>query len=94
MNEIDEAYRSHKRYWGVAHHGRILDQLVEESAELIQAIMKYKRREVIYDRVEEGIADVLLCIDFFLRDIQDEQAMRDRVSALAFKLKQEIEREP
>lgn len=95
--EIAEAIREHRVAWGDDHEERVIDQAIEEMAELIVALKKLKRAKVgdaaggseraAMVRVHEELADVLLCLHFagVMWDIP-RGAMLERVSALASSL--------
>jgi len=93
-NTVDRAYASHKKTWGILHEDRVVDQCIEEMAELTQALMKRRRRqsrvttlpvtEASSKSEEEAIlgelVDVCLCLEFISRDL--DFAREDFVKAL------------
>lgn len=59
--EKEELYNEAWRLWGGDMH---LDNLIEEMAELIQALMKARRRGVLWSNaVFEEMADVIICLE-------------------------------
>lgn len=59
--EKEELYNEAWRFWGGDMQ---IDILIEEMAELIQAIMKARRRSVTWSHeVLEEIADVTICLE-------------------------------
>jgi NTP pyrophosphatase (non-canonical NTP hydrolase) len=93
--EIGEAIREHRATWGDGHEERVIDQAIEEMAELTVALQKLKRAKlgvalhgdseaVAMQRVREELADVILCLHFagVMWDIP-RWAMMERVADLA-----------
>jgi len=60
MNREDLIYRKCIEKWGVTPQ---LDQTIEESAELIQAINKFKRQRGDFEIVVEEVVDVQIMIN-------------------------------
>jgi len=67
---LDDAVRAHKRYFGDGHYDRVVDQLLEEMAELSVELLKRRRNDVRStrpDNTRAEIFDVLLCLEFLSR---------------------------
>lgn len=69
-NGTEMAYETHKRVYGEQHHDRLVDQAIEEMAELTAKLVQQRRGRAVgnLDIIEEAI-DVTLCLDFLLRDL-------------------------
>lgn len=97
---LDASYWAHKRFYGERHLERLVDQTIEEAAELIQALAKYKR-EVMHEhrntistsRIVEEAADLTLCVNHFLRAVNYEApAFETLVEDLGAKLSARLQR--
>ena len=91
--EIRRAIMVHKGFWCVEHESRVLEQMVEECGELVQAVMKLKKLQrlkgVSKEKMQKSktaifneLMDVLCCADYWLESqpvgISDvEAAQRD-----------------
>lgn len=67
---------------------------MEELAELIQAVSKYKRSGVITANITEEIADVLICIEYIMDacEVSDSDVIRT-IMAKIDRLKIRMEKE-
>lgn len=88
---IDQGIMSHRRFWGSEHELRVLDQLLEELAELIVEICHRKRGENSRLSLFGEICDVLLCLEFLgrINNFTAEQ-VRAQVSTLAVSLSDKL----
>jgi NTP pyrophosphatase (non-canonical NTP hydrolase) len=89
--KLDECYRAHKQFWGPRHHARVVDQLIEEMAELTKELMKQRRGGEI-PRIREELADVLIGL-LFLGEDEDYGAsewFNDRLVEIAENLTRQL----
>lgn len=70
-NGVQGAYLVHQRVYGEEHEHRVADQLIEEMGELTTALMQHRRgrNDVSTQEILEETIDVVLCLDFLLRDL-------------------------
>lgn len=102
---IKQAQDSHKRFWGDAHHDRLIDQAIEEMAELTKALLKWRRAlskepnplltpDATLDEVEKELADVFLCFELLTDELGvNVIEMGRRISRRAGRLKGKLDRE-
>lgn len=64
---LKEANIIHKELNGEDNQSRLEEQLIEEAAEVICEIQKYKRKRV--SCVASEISDIIICIDAWLEDL-------------------------
>jgi len=100
---LDQSVKAHREYHRAGHFDRVIDQCVEEMAELTKELMKNRRvREKHYDdsadailsreMIEGEIMDVLICIEFISRHLNIERLdMCDGLDAVARQLRRNIE---
>jgi hypothetical protein len=62
---IADAYALHMKHYDAAHYERVMDQLVEEMAELTTALMHERRGR--RDRIDGELYQVLICAEFLMR---------------------------
>ena len=81
VDALKEAIRLHRVYYGMGADGiaRADAQIVEECAELIQAISHRRRGRVGVEKVVEELAHVLIQIELALamRDISDAELLQE-----------------
>ena len=89
---IRQGIASHIRRYGLAHEHRVIDQCLEEMAELQQELCKMKRGIGSPDRVMDEMSDLLLCLEFLGRCYAfGSDDVRAKVSALAVQLSNNLE---
>lgn len=77
---LAEANRLHGLRHGKRNIDRLLDQTVEECAELQATIMQFARGRVGRGNIEKEMADVIICIDAVLDDISTGPRFRKAFS--------------
>ena len=90
---VEEAYRKHKEFYKDKQLSRLLDQTIEEAAEVIQAICKIRRScgSNEFDHLRDEVEDLILCIDFLSREIYpDEHALHIKGTDKALELIQKL----
>ncbi len=69
---------AHREVHGAEHFSRLLEQKAEESAELIQAVMKFRRHGGVLaedrDNITAELVDVLICLTALFQSMPDNQA--------------------
>jgi NTP pyrophosphatase (non-canonical NTP hydrolase) len=92
-NGIAAAIAMHKHVHGDGHIERCLNQLVEESAELIHAVQRFRRCRTLdeqmeqLERIQAEMADVILCAEFLGQGWNiTPESMRKRINGLAVTL--------
>jgi NTP pyrophosphatase (non-canonical NTP hydrolase) len=84
--KLAECYRAHKEFWGPRHHARVVDQLIEEMAELTKELMKQRRGGEL-PRIKEEMVDVVIGLLFLIEDEGgDEEWFDKRLVEIAEKL--------
>jgi NTP pyrophosphatase (non-canonical NTP hydrolase) len=89
MNNEEEQvlYKQAINLWG---QGSQLDMVIEECAELIDKIQKYRRGRIAYFDIAEEFADVQNCINQFKGDFPDYEKIRQaKLERLAVIIKKE-----
>ena len=92
-DQID-VYELHREVHGVHHFSRLVDQAVEELAELTVALAHFQRGRCGTDHVVEEYTDVIICMDAimdaFIRDRAkykcEDCVANDLNHAMAYKL--------
>lgn len=75
-SSIDGAIRRHIAVWGDEHPRISLEKLVEECGEVVHAAQRYKLRGLasgdpqLRSHLELELIDLLVCVEFVLRDLQ------------------------
>lgn len=69
-NALEMALTTHKAYHRSKHRTRYTDQLIEESAELTQALMKERRGIGSRAATLDEIADLCICLEFLGRELK------------------------
>lgn len=92
MIKSDSVKQINKQIMDIQGKGISLTIAMEECAELIQAISKFKRNKGDIDNLIEEIGDVLICIDyliqlFYLNDEYIDEVISDKVIKTLEKLK-------
>jgi NTP pyrophosphatase (non-canonical NTP hydrolase) len=98
--KMDECYALHKQFWGHRHHARVVDQLIEEMAELTKELMKQRRG--FSGRILDELSDVLICLLFVGQDEagdhdvgeEIEERMMETVRRLSSDLRQWMDTAP
>lgn len=96
MIKSDSVKQINKQIMDIQGKGISLTIAMEECAELIQAISKFKRNKGDIDNLIEEIGDVLICIDyliqlFYLNDEYIDEVISDKVIKTLEKLKNNLE---
>jgi NTP pyrophosphatase (non-canonical NTP hydrolase) len=81
-------YMKHKDYWGEQHKARVVDQLIEEMAELTKELMKARRGGDNKSEILRELCDVLLCLEYLG---QDEGFTNEIVRPIVTDLSLEVE---
>lgn len=66
--DIGQAYFTHQDYWKLDHSDRVVDQLLQEMAELQKELLKDRLGRGDRAQIAKEMADVLLCLEFLGRD--------------------------
>lgn len=107
-DEIDIAVNEHSEFWGEANVRRLIEQCIEEMAELTVELARFRRtewdprhghgdQERIALRIEAEMADVLICFEFlgralYIRRETMDGHVADRADSLRGKLRALAER--
>jgi NTP pyrophosphatase (non-canonical NTP hydrolase) len=62
--ELDKAIAVHLIHHGNRSYNILVDRLIEEMSELIQALCKERRGRDVAENIEEEISDVILQLEF------------------------------
>ena len=92
MIKSDSVKQINKQIMNIQGKSTSLTIAIEECAELIQAISKFKQNKGNMDNLIEEISDVLICIDyliqlFYLKDEYIDEVISDKVIKTLEKLK-------
>lgn len=70
--------KAHREVHGAGHFNKLLEQTAEESAELIQSIMKFRRHGGVLsedrDNITRELVDVLICMTALFQSMPEDQA--------------------
>lgn len=91
---IREAIRLHQKFYDEEHYNRVADQLIEEMAEVAQALLKRRRGVFPHsnNQLFDELADMQLCIEFLTRAEQMKpEYFKNRIDELAFSLIADLE---
>lgn len=64
-----DVYRHHTLVHGDKHRDRLIDQAIEEAAELIVALSHYRSERCNTDRFAEEYADLRVCMEFLFKTV-------------------------
>jgi hypothetical protein len=97
-DQVEDALWTHKLLWGDQHLNRVVDQLVEEMAELTKELLKYRRHgtrsSVIEARIRGEMADVFQCMEFLGREVaMSREDVTERVNLISIRLRDKLFRE-
>lgn len=79
---IKKAVNVHDKFYTINHETRAIDQAIEENAELIHALSKFKRgRDSKLDNIIEEMGDVLICIHYLIQiyNIPEEKIKKSMI---------------
>lgn len=65
---VEQGYFTHQHYWKLDHAERVVDQLLQEMAELQKELLKDRLGRGDKQLIIKEMADVLLCLEFLGRD--------------------------
>lgn len=89
-NEII-AYEKHKQAHGEGHLNRLMDQTIEECAELQTALMHLRRGRISTEQVACESADVIFCIKFLMMTLCMDVAVDTLIENNAENLSQRLD---
>ena len=88
--EVRQLYHTAWKHWGAEAQ---VDMLIEEMAELTQALLKTRRNKSIFSKaVFEEMADVSICLDQMVKKIEDMGNEDPYLDQIDFKLNRLKER--
>lgn len=88
-NGMAIAQESHRAAYGENHLGRLMDQTIEEAAELIAAIQQSRRGRA--SNIVEECADLYICVEFLRRVVDPSghlftQTVNEKIQVLQQRL--------
>ena len=84
---LELALERHRSFWAPHHLDRGVDQVIEEMAELTQALLHSRRGELNREEVVDEIADVCLCLELVAREFtMGRNELLERVASKAARL--------
>jgi NTP pyrophosphatase (non-canonical NTP hydrolase) len=89
-NEVRQLYHTAWKHWGADAQ---VDMLIEEMAELTQALLKTRRNKSVFSHaVFEEMADVSICLDQLVKKIEEMKNEDTYLDQIDFKLNRLKER--